>query len=45
MRNYNDLVFNRIELPITIISENAIVSAPTIGLRKPNAAMGIATTL
>lgn len=45
MRNYSDLVFKRIELPITITSEKAIVNAPTIGLRKPKAATGIATTL
>jgi hypothetical protein len=45
MSNYSDFVFNRIEFPITITSENAIANAPTIGFKKPNAANGIATTL
>ena len=35
-------VFNLIEFPITITSENAIAKAPTIGFKKPNAAIGIA---
>ena len=38
-------VFNLIEFPITITSENAIAIAAIMGLRKPIAAIGIAITL
>lgn len=33
------------ELPITTTSEKAMLNAPSIGLKKPAAASGIATTL
>src|ERR1051325_4024519 len=38
-------VLSRMEFPITITSEKAMASAPIMGLRKPHAAMGMATTL
>ena len=38
-------VLRRMELPITITSEKAMARAPIMGLRKPAAAMGMATTL
>ena len=38
-------VFNLIEFPITITSENAIAIAAIMGFRKPIAAIGIAITL
>jgi hypothetical protein len=37
--------FNLNEFPITTTSENAMAKAPTIGFKKPKAAIGIATTL
>jgi hypothetical protein len=39
------LIFNRKELPITITSENAMAKAPTIGFKKPSAAIGMAIIL
>jgi len=33
------------EFPITITSEKAIAKAATMGLKNPNAAIGIASTL
>ena len=43
--NFNFLLFNLIELPITMISEKAIAPAAIIGLSNPTAAIGMAITL
>src|SRR6218665_423176 len=42
---FSFLVFKRMELPITMTSEKAMVSAPIVGLKRPAAATGMATTL
>jgi hypothetical protein len=39
------LCFSLNEFPITTTSEKAMANAPTIGFKKPRAAMGMATIL